>query len=279
MKATLSLFVSLLLTNAVLAQTPKPTTTPTTPAADAKPTLPPATPPKTGPKPYKEVITNKAQTQRGLFTVHKLDDKYYFEIADSLIGREFMAVTRVSKAPTGAGYGGELANQTVLKFEKGPENKVFLKVVTLINVSPDTAQAMYQAVKNSNVEPITAAFDVKAARKDTSTVIDVTDFFKGDNQVVSLLPSSKTAYRFSGLASDRSYIQKIGSYPIRESNIRFFIGTVGIKSNEVFISIVTAPATAAAGKFVLGNGLGVPKLGEGGEALKVLTVFISMLIG
>ena len=214
MKATLSLFVSLLLTNAVLAQTPKPTTTPTTPAADAKPTLPPATPPKPGPKPYKEVITNKAQTQRGLFTVHKLDDKYYFEIADSLMGREFMAVTRVSKAPTGAGYGGELANQTVLKFEKGPENKVFLKVVTLINVSPDTAQAMYQAVKNSNVEPITAAFDVKASRKDTSTVIDITEFFKGDNQVVSLSPSTKTAYRFSGLASDRSYIQKIGSYPI-----------------------------------------------------------------
>ena len=40
----------------------------------------------------------------------------------------------------------------------------------------------------------------------------------------------------------------MAKYPTRESNIRFFIGTVGIKSNEVFISIVTAPATAAAGK-------------------------------
>ena len=33
-----------------------------------------------GPKPYKEVITNKAVTDEGLFNVHKVEDKYYFEI-------------------------------------------------------------------------------------------------------------------------------------------------------------------------------------------------------
>lgn len=33
------------------------------------------TPPKTGPKPYKEVITDKAKTFSGLFTVHKVEDK------------------------------------------------------------------------------------------------------------------------------------------------------------------------------------------------------------
>jgi Met-zincin/Domain of unknown function (DUF5117)/Domain of unknown function (DUF5118) len=216
MKKLSLLVVSMLIGTVLFAQTTKPETpkTDTKPATPAAVTPDKSTPPKPGPKPYKEVITAKAQTSKGLFTVHKVEDKYYFEIADSLMGREFMAVTRIAKAPTGAGYGGELANQEVLRWEKGPDNKVFLRVVTHINVSPDTAQAIYQAVKNSNVEPITAAFDVKASRKDTSTVIDVTDFFKGDNQVVSLPPTTKTAYRLSMLAADRSYIQKISSYPI-----------------------------------------------------------------
>jgi len=43
--------------------------------------------PKTGPKPYKEVITGKAKSSKGLFTVHKVDDKFYFEINESLFGK------------------------------------------------------------------------------------------------------------------------------------------------------------------------------------------------
>ena len=61
-----------------------------------------------GPRPYKEIITDKAITKKGLFTVHKVDEKYYFEIADSILGREILAVTRFSRVPGGGGkYGGE----------------------------------------------------------------------------------------------------------------------------------------------------------------------------
>ena len=63
----------------------------------------PAAPPKAdsaskkGPKPYNKVITDKAVTKHGLFTVHKVDDKWYFEIPDSLLGREMIVTTRYSK--------------------------------------------------------------------------------------------------------------------------------------------------------------------------------------
>src|SRR4051794_32553927 len=72
--------------------------------------------PKTGPKPYKEVITDKAVSQSGLFTVHRVDDKYYFEMNDTLMNREIMAVTRFVRVPANKGvgratYGGELTNQ------------------------------------------------------------------------------------------------------------------------------------------------------------------------
>ena len=45
-------------------------------------------------KPYAKIITDKAITQKGLFKVHKVEDKYYFEIPDSLLGREMMMTSR-----------------------------------------------------------------------------------------------------------------------------------------------------------------------------------------
>src|SRR5215204_905830 len=54
-----------------------------------------------GVRPYSEIITAKAKTDRGLFTTHKVEDKYYFEIPDSLLGREILVVNRIAKAPAG----------------------------------------------------------------------------------------------------------------------------------------------------------------------------------
>ncbi|GGA99241.1 glutaminyl-tRNA synthetase [Puia dinghuensis] len=188
-------------------------------AADTSKPKPPAFPgftlPKQGPKPYKEVITDKAVTHYGLFTVHKIDERWYFEIPDSLLGREFMAITRFSKTAAGGGiYGGELANQQTLEWDKGPAHTLFLRVVTLVSMADSTSK-IYKAVKNSSVDPIASAFDIKAYGKDSaSVVIDVTDYFKGDNLIVSIPQGIKGRMRLGGLASDRSYIEHINTYPI-----------------------------------------------------------------
>ena len=192
--------------------------TPPVPTDTSKP-KPPAFPgfslPKQGPKPYKEVITDKAITHSGLFTVHKIDERYFFEIADSLLDREFMAITRFSKTAAGGGiYGGELANQQTLEWEKGPAHTLFLRVVTLVSMA-DSTNKIYKAVKNSSVDPIAAAFDIRAYGKDSgSVVIDVTDYFKGDNLIVSIPQGIKSRMKLGGLASDRSYIEHINTYPI-----------------------------------------------------------------
>jgi uncharacterized protein DUF4953/uncharacterized protein DUF5117/uncharacterized protein DUF5118 len=177
--------------------------------------MPAFTLPKPGPKPYKEVITAKAVTHTGLFTVHKVDERWYFEIPDSMLQREFMAITRFSKTAAGDGvYGGELANQQTLEWEKGPAHSLFLRVVTLVSIA-DSSNKIYKAVRNSNVNPIAAAFDIKAYGKDsTSVVIDVTDYFKGDNLIVSIPSGIKSRMKLGGLASDRSYIEHINTFPI-----------------------------------------------------------------
>lgn len=210
--------------------------------------------PKTGPKPYKEIITDKAVTQKGLFTVHRVDDKYFFEIPDSLMNREIMAVTRFVRVPANKGpgrstYGGELTNQQTVAFEKGPSNNVFMRVITLVNVA-DTGNAIYKAVSNSNLNAIAAAFQVAAYSKDSSAVvIDVTDFFKGDNQVVSVSPLAKRSFNLSSIAYDRSYIQNINSFPLNTEirTVKTFSSTPSMFGGLSSFPSSSIPAANAAG--------------------------------
>ena len=169
---------------------------------------------KKGPKPYAEIITDKAISSVGMLTAHQVEDKYFLEIPDSLFGRDIMSITRIAKTPTGAGYGGEQSNSQVIRFERGPSDKVFIQAVAFRNVSDDTLQPIYKAVRSSNVDPIAAAFDIKSIRKDTSVVIEVGDFFTDANQIFSLTPIAKQRYKIGDLQKDRSFIQSIRAYPI-----------------------------------------------------------------
>jgi hypothetical protein len=219
MKKFALIFFMSVSTLSIIAQRP---TNPPTPGTTTPPgiqgnppgTTPPAGP-KTGPRPYKEIITDKAITQKGLFTVHQVDDKFYFEIPDNILRREIMAVTRFASVPanSGATYGGEITNEQTIAFERGPNKNVFIRVITLINAA-DSGSAITVAVDNSNLSTIAAAFPIAAYGRDSmSVVIDITDYFKGDNQVVSIDPRQKRSFNLSTIAADRSYISRITSFP------------------------------------------------------------------
>jgi Met-zincin/Domain of unknown function (DUF5117)/Domain of unknown function (DUF5118) len=194
----------------------------TTPAA-ALPNNPvtPAAALKSGvPKPYKDVITAKAITDSGLIKVHKVDDKYYFELPDSLLGRDILVVNRLSKAAAGMrnfffGYAGDFIGQNIIRFEKGPNNKVFIRTISFDEMSPDSTLPMYRAVSNSNIQSIAQAFDLAALGKDsTGIVIEVTAFINSDNDILNFDPSAKRVFRVGSLQSDKSYISGIRSFPV-----------------------------------------------------------------
>jgi len=211
----------------------KPGAPPTTPGASTAAGMRNGAAGKQEPKPYKEVITDKAISRTGLFTVHHIEDKWYFEIPDSILGRDILVSTRYGKTAASGNYGGEQVNLQTIQWEKGPSHTVFLRVLTIVNVATDSTQPIAQAVSNSNLNPIAAAFDVKAygKGKDSSAtvVIDVTDFFKGDNQAVSLSPGLKRRYNLGGIAADRSYIESIHTYPINTEirTVKTFSSTPG----------------------------------------------------
>ena len=72
--------------------------------------------------PYSKVITKKAKTDKGLFDVHTVDDKRFYEIPDSLLNKEMLMVTRISKTASGIGFGGGKINTQVLRWEKGKKD-------------------------------------------------------------------------------------------------------------------------------------------------------------
>ena len=178
------------------------------------------TPPRTGPKAYKDVITDKAKTDDGLFKVHKVEDKFYFEIPDSLMGRDILVVNRISKAAAGMrnfffGYAGDMIGSSVIRFEKGPNNKVFLKKMSYDEMSRDSTQQMYRAVSNSNMQPIVASFDIAAfARDSAGAVIDLTNYIGTDNDVLNFASNARTTFRVGSFQSDKSYIVGVRSYPM-----------------------------------------------------------------
>jgi hypothetical protein len=173
-----------------------------------------------GPKPYKEVITDKAKTVKGMFTVHNVDDRYFFEIPPSLFGKDILVVNRVSKSSvetpkTFSGYAGDQIGENVIRFEKGPNNKVFLKRISY-NVNPDSSKPMFKNVVNSNLQPIAMAFDIKAKASDSlgsGIVIDVTDQTTADNEVFGFESFAKSSFSVGSYQADKSYIVSVKPFP------------------------------------------------------------------
>lgn len=172
-------------------------------------------PKKGGIQPYNKVITKDAKSDKGLFTVHKVEDAYFYEIPDSLFKREMLMVTRIAKTATGLGFGGEKQNTQNLRWER-KDKDVLLRVVSNQIVAADSLPVS-QAVANSNFEPILYSFPIKAVKKDSVTnnvVIDVTDFFAKDVPAIGLPSRDRTEYKISRLDESRSYIDTLRSYPL-----------------------------------------------------------------
>lgn len=177
--------------------------------------------PSAGPRPYKEVITDKAITDDGFFKVHKVEEKWYFEIPNDLLNRDILTVNRISKAAAGMrsggffGYAGDDISRNVIRFEKGPNNKIFLRTISFAEYTKDSTSPMFTAVNKSNMQPIVASFDIKAFSKDSSgSVIDITDYISGDNDVLHFSSALKSSLRLGAIQADKSYVESVKSYPI-----------------------------------------------------------------
>jgi len=204
-------------------------------------------------RPFERVITKDAKSDEGIFTVHRIKDRVYYEIPKERLGREFLWVSQIAKTTLGAGYGGQAAGNRVVKWERRGD-RILLRGVSY-DVVADAAAPIARAVEAANYNPIVAAFNIEALGKDDAAVIEVTRLFTTD------LPEFSGRTRVGARAFDasRSFVERAVSFP---ENIEV----------EATHTYNNPPQEAAAG----GRGAPAPAGGRGTTPLRAGTHSVLM---
>jgi hypothetical protein len=161
---------------------------------------------------YRAVVPATAETDPGLFTVHRVGERLLFEIPDSLFGRDMMLMSRANRTQEGLAEGGaRLAPNLVVRWERRGD-RVHLRAVSHATTA-DHDSPLHLAVENSNFPPVLHAFPVRAVGQGTR-VIDVTDLYLGDVPAFSLPRAQRTRFGVRGYDRDRSWLEWTRSFPI-----------------------------------------------------------------
>ena len=180
-------------------------------------------------KSYAEVITADAVTDSGLFVLHTVDDKIFFEIPFNLLDQEVLIVSRIAGHVKNLNFGGagmKSRPQQVVRFQRHG-SKVLLRSVSFNSVA-DENDPVYRSVRNNNFEPVIMGFEIAAFNDDsTALVCDVTSFFTTDVAMIGALSKSQRKdFEIKSLDGKRSFIAWAKSFP-RNVEVRHVLTYTG----------------------------------------------------
>lgn len=142
---------------------------------------------------YDELFKDeKFVIRKGLFTLHKTDQKIYFEIPLSLLNREFLLGSTV-KETSNNGYslvGQKPLDPLHLAFAKRDSSIQLLQVSQPWGVMPKYSdsreETLQTSIRKSSISPIIKTYEIKAYNPDsTAVVVDMTDLFLSDDKRLS----------------------------------------------------------------------------------------------
>lgn len=173
--------------------------------------------PKSDLKSYSELITGEAESDTGLFHVHKVGEKVYYEIPFSHLNKDMLLISRIVQSPADLSpftHAGSKVAEQVVHWEL-KDKRVLLKVISFSNVA-DEELPIARSVAYNNFAPIVRAFKVEAFNPDsTAVLIEVSKLFTEDVQAISGLNSRlRTQYKVNRLDSERSFIDRVQAFPI-----------------------------------------------------------------
>lgn len=169
---------------------------------------------------YKKLLKD-AQTKEGLFTTHLTkESKLYWEMPDSAFKHYYLLANRVAGTSDAQDFvAGQMVGQPkLLRFTKDNQ-RVYMHLVQTMNTVDDNDPISSSFDKN-NTDPILKGFKI-AAKKGSSVVIDVTDFFGGNESSISPITQSDPMSALLGgrkspggsFMSDASGITSVKSFP------------------------------------------------------------------
>lgn len=175
--------------------------------------------PVKSPVTIEEFLTDGIKTMNGLTTVYQKDGKFYLNIDESILDKDILMVTRISKSASGIrtkfnGYAGDPINDGVFKFILGENNDIYMKAVNTSDYISEGSE-LKDCFERSNLMPITEIFKIVAQSSDKkNNIIDVTDLFNSDNGTFFFTKRGKKPYGLGSMEKDKSFIKSIHTYPI-----------------------------------------------------------------
>ena len=206
-------------------------------------------------KDYGDLISEDAVSDDGLFTVHQVDEDWYFEIPDSLLDLDMLMISRIAQTPANLSpfiNGGSKVAEQVVHWQRRA-NEILLRKVSYQSVANDSLPVALSVAVN-NFEPIIQTFSIEAISPDSAgVVIQVNDLFEKDVPALSGLPSrQRSRFKVRRLDQSRSFIDEAKSFPLNV-NVRHTMtyeateppsnANTGTISMQMYQSMVLLPKT------------------------------------
>ncbi len=195
-------------------------------------------------------LVKKGTYKKGLFNTIQVKTDIYFEIPDSLFGRQFLVVNKLSQVPmqvneAGLNKGMNYENKVISFYHDKVAKKVWVKTV-VPQVSSPKDDAITASVKDNFSESIIEVFDIEAQNSDSTAVaIKVNKIFDGNQKSFN---DVLTNVGLGGsVKANLSYVENVKTFPenivvksqlttsVNEGGVDLAV-TLGVTSNIVLLS-------------------------------------------
>ena len=195
-------------------------------------------------------LIKKGSYKKGLFNTIQVKTDIYFEIPDSLFGRQFLVVNKLSQVPmevneAGLNKGMNYENKVISFYHDKVAKKVWVKTI-VPQVSSPKNDAITASVKDNFSESIIEVFDIEAQNNDSTAVaIKVNKIFDGNQKSFN---DVLTNIGLGGsVKANLSYVENVKTFPenivvksqlttsVNEGGVDLAV-TLGVTSNIVLLS-------------------------------------------
>ena len=163
---------------------------------------------------YEKIVKKGGTVMKGLFTVRHIEDKYYFEVPDSMLGRMILCVNRFTAVPQNFGkFAGEEANDITFYLEKRDTTQILVRQYVLTQIAKE-GDNIRRTLQQSTINPI--VMDLKIIGHNEANdahLVEVTPMFKGNSKLTDLASSLKTSLKLGAPQNNTTFIDTMKVYP------------------------------------------------------------------
>lgn len=181
----------------------------------------------------------KCETVRGLFTVHKMDNKIYFELPLTLMGRDMLLGSTIAEISDNSfGCVGEKPHTPIpIQFTKR-DSVVSLRYVAGGYITED--KNIQDRLDISSVPAILRNFEIKTYNEDsTAVVIDMTDYLLSDDRTIDPFSPYAPILGYDGSLSrdfkkENSQFEKVKAFSDNVSVQTMLSYTVSVRNSDFY---------------------------------------------